>query len=198
MWAKVTMISILSMLSLGAIDVVAAAENTDVLPTQTVLPAKSPAGTSTDVPSLSTTATGKKKITHKKEGILTVSPLRTQMTDEDYSKLGPGGTPTPVCPVDDSLCPDINGKVNGVLVSAAVAAAQCPAVCAKTRTGNLTADMPAICPTGYIQIGMYNAQPEYIINPNPGWDPVPTNDRATFLSYWNDPAKYWCKNDRSR
>lgn len=154
-----------------------------------------PTSDSTSIPSISASGDTEARVTIKKKSIESWSPTQAQMKDEDYSKLGPGGGPTPACPVDDSKCPDINGRVNGVKVDAATIANDCPAACVRTRSGTVTSgDIPASCPSGYVQVASYNAAPEWV-RPSSIDDPIRINSLEQFMSYWNDPGQFNCKGD---
>ncbi len=152
--------------------------------------------TSSNIPVV-TTKPGRNKITIKKHDIITYSPPAAQRKDEDYSKLGPGGTATPSCPFDSSGCPDADGYilVDGVrqMVPPATIVKNCPAICTKTRKGGTDGSAPAVCPSGYVQIGFYNVQDEWTKNTTPGQTvSANTKDPVEFMKYWKDPSKYNC------
>ncbi len=130
----------------------------------------------------------------KKGAIETASPSPVSLKDESQAILGPGGTPTPICPVNDSRCPDVNGMNGGVKLTPAEIAANCPEVCSVSRTGSLTTgDTFPVCPSGYALIGSYNVQKEWAANAlGSGLIPQLTNNPATFKSYWDNKSQYFC------
>lgn len=153
------------------------------------------AGSSTQVPSLSSDANTDVKINQRKPGVESWAPSRAQAADEDYSRLGPGGSATPACPVDDSGCPDINGYVNGQKLDDATIQAQCPSACVRTRQGTLTSgSIPASCPAGYVQVGSYNAAAEWL-NPSSSDQHIRVESLEQFLEYWQETNKYDCRGD---
>ena len=150
----------------------------------------------------STTSTTK-KVTEKKSGLLTGTPSPQQISSEKYANMGPGGAPTPMCPRYFG-CPDINDRVvsNNTLskMDTDAKTLKCPDFCIAQRQGDLSGTVMAVCPAGYAQIGMFNAQQEWVRNAEGSviYTTVDVIDKqnptsfATFMSYWNDPARYDC------
>lgn len=141
------------------------------------------------------------KVVHKKTGLNTGVPPAALIANEKYANMGPGGSPTPQCPRYFG-CPDINKRLSGekTRLDNTLFQQNCPDFCLANRTGDLSGTYMAVCPAGYAQIGMFNAQQEWVPNPSGEvtYTVVDVIDRqnptsaATFMKYWNDPAHYDC------
>lgn len=145
----------------------------------------------------STTSTGSHKVEIKNPRMKTGNWTSYNIANENYKNLGPGGGPTPSCPVNSSQCPDMNGMLGGVKVAESVVASQCPEVCMVSRSGDLDGDTMPVCPSGYAQMAAFDVQDEWVPNPDYGGGSgagvaVKTTDYDTFKSYWTNPDSYHC------
>ncbi|HTM64168.1 MAG TPA: hypothetical protein VL360_06660 [Gammaproteobacteria bacterium] len=138
-------------------------------------------------------------------------PTSTTISNEGYST-----TITLVCPTDTTHCPDINNKCHapdGICPDLKLGQSDpnynlCPETCTVTRQTSGTnpyvndmygnplplSDIPAICPSGYVQLGAYNLQPEYKAATAPVQMPWPITGvyANSYVSNFNDTTNFKC------
>lgn len=109
----------------------------------------------------------------------------TRITNEQYDSL-------PVCPTTPD-CPDINGNMANGRPPASSPPATCPTSCRVTRTVDffdpadensiITGTTPAVCPAGYVGVGVYKVGKEIVRTTQREAAPYPIPDMATYNGY---------------